>query len=79
MPHSRHRHKHSHRHQNPAHAHGSGSRRKASGILSVFMAILGGAIALLSVGTDWAWIAVGALAGLVAGYFLGRFIDRNTQ
>ena len=79
MARSRHRHKHGH---HPAHANHPNTaarqqtRRSAVGIMVVFIAILGLGVAFISVGTDIVWMITGAAIGAVAGYLIGRSMDK---
>jgi ABC-type dipeptide/oligopeptide/nickel transport system permease subunit len=44
--------------------------------MTVFVGLLGLFIAFLAAGTDILWLIVGTLAGVVAGYLIGRSMDR---
>ena len=78
MARSRHRHKHAHHpaHANQPHAAKQESRRSAVGIMVVFIGILGLGVAFISVGADIVWLLTGAVAGAIAGYLIGRSMDR---
>jgi hypothetical protein len=81
MPRSRTRHKHHHQqhHSNPPQQQAqakTSTRRSAVSIMIVFIGLLGLFIAFIAAGTDILWLIVGALAGAVAGYFIGRSMDR---
>ncbi|WP_315824330.1 hypothetical protein [Paraflavitalea speifideaquila] len=66
------------------HAHAShsskGSRQQAKGkavkIMMVFMGVLGLFVAYVSAGPDLLWLTIGTAAGVVAGYFVGRSMDK---
>ena len=82
MPRSRTRHKH-HQHQhhpNQPQPQQQGKhtprRRSAVTIMTVFIGILGLFIAFIAAGTDILWLVAGALAGAVAGYFIGHSMDK---
>ncbi len=82
MPQSRHRHKHGHahhRHAKPAQQHTAArppQRRSAITIMVIFLAIFGIGIAWITAGASFVWLAVGALAGAVVGYFIGQSMDK---
>jgi hypothetical protein len=79
MPQSRHRHKHPHHHQAaPAQQPRAAKtvRRSVVAIMIIFIGLLGTGVALLSTGNDPIWLLTGALAGGIAGYFIGRGMDR---
>jgi predicted TIM-barrel enzyme len=44
-------------------------------VLAIFVAFLGVAIALFTVGTDILWMIVGAATGGVTGYLIGKNMD----
>ncbi len=73
MPQSRNRHKH---HQQQPHHHSPVKpKRSAAMVLAIFVAFLGVAIALFTVGTDILWMIVGAATGGVTGYLIGKNMD----
>lgn len=82
MAQSRHRHKHAH---HPAHPHPTNSARrppargKGTRIMMVFLGTLGVFVAYISAGPELLWLIAGALLGAVAGYFVGRSMDRATR
>lgn len=81
MAQSRHRHKHAH-HAHPPHPT-TGSRqqaqRKAVKIMMIFLGVLGLFVAYVSAGPDLLWLTIGAAAGVVAGFFVGRSMDKATN
>lgn len=82
MAQSRHRHKHTHHHAHPPHP-GAGTRhqaqRKAVTIMMIFMGVLGLFVAYVSAGPELLWLTVGAVCGVVAGYFVGRSMDNAAK
>lgn len=79
MPRSRTRHKHHHHHSNQSQQQTqvkTSTRRSAVSIMIVFIGVLGLFIAFIAAGTDILWLVIGALAGVIAGYFIGRSMDR---
>lgn len=81
MPQSRTRHKHQ---QHPPHgegsfepAHHTKPKRKAVGIMAVLVSVMSILIAILSTTFSYAWIALAAGIGALAGYFIGHGIDRS--
>jgi len=83
MAQSRHRHKHTHQHTHHHMQHHSataGSKQQTRGravrIMMVFLGVLGLFVAYVSAGPDLLWLTVGVIAGVVAGYFVGRSMDR---
>lgn len=84
MAQSRHRHKHTHQHTHHHAQHHSataGSKQQAQGkavrIMMVFLGVLGLFVAYVSAGPDLLWLTVGVIAGVVAGYFVGRSMDKT--
>jgi hypothetical protein len=79
MAQSRHRHKHTHQHAHTPHT-ASHSRQQAKGkairIMMVFMGVLGLFVAYVSAGPELLWLIVGTAAGVTAGYFVGRSMDK---
>jgi uncharacterized membrane protein YfcA len=79
MAQSRHRHKHAHPHAHPSHP-STGSRqqakRKAVTIMMIFMGVLGLFVAYVSAGPELLWLALGMAVGVVAGFFVGRSMDK---
>jgi len=80
MAQSRHRHKHAHTHAHPSHP-SSGSRhqakRKAVTIMMVFLGVLGLFVAYVSAGPELLWLTLGTVAGIIAGFFVGRSMDKT--
>jgi hypothetical protein len=80
MAQSRHRHKHAHQHAHPPHP-GTGNRphsqRKAVTIMMIFIGTLGLFVAYVSAGPDLLWLTAGTAAGVVAGFFVGRYMDKT--
>jgi len=74
MPHSRHRHKHeSHQpHHHPAPPKPS---RKATPIITFLAAIFGLVVGAMASESNLLWMIIGAIAGTIAGYFIGKNID----
>ncbi|MDF2188903.1 hypothetical protein [Paraflavitalea sp. CAU 1676] len=86
MAQSRHRHKHGHQHAHhhaQHHSTAAGTRQQAPGkavrIMMIFLGVLGLFVAYVSAGPDLLWLTVGVIAGVVAGYFVGRSMERATQ
>jgi uncharacterized membrane protein len=77
MAQSRQRHKHSHHHAQhpPVAGVKRNAQTKAVNIMMIFMGVLGVFVAYLSAGPELLWLAVGAVAGIAAGYFIGRSMD----
>lgn len=80
MAQSRHRHKHAHHHAHPPHPT-AGTRhhaqRKAVTIMMIFMGVLGLFVAYVSAGPDLLWLTIGLVAGVVAGFLVGRSMDKT--
>jgi hypothetical protein len=76
MPRSKQR-KHHHDQQTPLNLVKSGKSRSAEKVAIIFFALLGLGIAFFAAGTSVLWLAIGAIAGAVAGYFFGKQIDRS--
>lgn len=77
MAHSRHRHKHHHT-THPTHLpHAEKKKKSAKGFMMILLAVFGAVIPLVAIGNNLLWIAAGAIAGAVAGYFLGNQIDKS--
>ena len=80
MAQSRHRHKHAHHHAQPTHS-ATGTRphaqRKAVTIMMIFIGVLGLFVAYVSAGPDLLWLTTGTVAGVVAGFFVGRYMDKT--
>lgn len=77
MPNSRHRHKH---HGPQQHTHSTTpkpQKRNAATLMAIFVGVFGAAISALFSHSDFMWIAIGTLAGAVAGYFVGKGIDNT--
>lgn len=81
MAQSRHRHKQAHHVHAPHPAAGNRqqAQRKAIKIMMIFLGVLGLFVAYVSAGPDLVWLTIGAVAGVVAGYFVGRSIDKATS
>lgn len=45
----------------------------------IFLGTLGVFVAYISAGPELLWLAVGAVAGVAGGYFVGRSMDRATR
>jgi uncharacterized membrane protein len=78
MAQSRHRHKHAHRHAHPPFPTAGSkhsTQRKAVKIMMIFMGVLGLFVAYVSAGPDLLWLIAGAVAGVAAGFFVGRSMD----
>lgn len=78
MAQSRHRHKHAHQHAHPTHPSTGpkqSTQRKAVKIMMIFMGVLGLFVAYVSAGPDLLWLIAGAVAGVAAGFLVGRSMD----
>lgn len=79
MPQSRHRHKHGHSHAKHPPAQPlpkAAPRRSAITIMVIFLGLLGIAVAAMTAGGNFLWLAAGALAGGIMGYFIGQSMDK---
>ncbi len=47
--------------------------------MSILGAVMGAVIALIASDSNVLWIIAGAVAGLAAGYFLGKGIDKTVE
>lgn len=52
-------------------------KSKATGIFTVAGAIIGLAVSYFATEASYLWMAVGTIAGGVAGYFIGRRVDAD--
>lgn len=78
MAQSRHRHKHTH-HAHPHHPT-AGKQQvhyKGAKIMMIFLGVLGIFVAYVSAGPDLLWLTIGAAAGVVAGYLVGKSMDKT--
>lgn len=57
--------------------HTAGPRTKAAWIMAVVGAVFGIGISYIATQGDWIWIAVSLAVFAVAGYLVGRRIDRE--
>jgi Glycine zipper len=78
MPHSRHRHKHE-SHQPHHHPAPPKPARKATPIITFLAAIFGLVVGAMASESNWLWMAIGAIAGTLAGYFIGKNIDNTAD
>lgn len=79
MPQSRGRHKHGHphaKHPPVTHSPKAAPRRSAITIMVIFLGVLGIAVAFMTAGSNFLWLAAGALAGGIMGYFIGHSMDK---
>lgn len=81
MPESRNRVKHHHPHHphHPTAHHQKKIKRSAALVVAVLVAILGLAIAFLTQGADTFWLLTGTISGALAGYFVGRSMDKSIE
>ncbi|MBS1655497.1 MAG: hypothetical protein JSU05_11670 [Bacteroidetes bacterium] len=77
MPRSSKRHHHHQQHPTPP-AHPK-KTKSAVPVTTLFFGILGLGIAYFAAGSDFMWMAVGAIAGAAIGYFFGHGIDRSVS
>jgi hypothetical protein len=54
-------------------------KSKASGIFTVAGAIIGLAVSYFATDASYLWMAVGTVAGGIAGYFIGKKIDDDSK
>jgi len=54
-------------------------KSKASGIFTVAGAIIGLAVSYFATDASYIWMAVGTVAGGLAGYFIGRKVDQDSK
>jgi hydrogenase/urease accessory protein HupE len=47
--------------------------------MMIFIGVLGLFVAYVSAGPDLLWLTVGTIAGVVAGYFVGRSMDNAAK
>jgi hypothetical protein len=82
MARSHHRKKHKEHLRQYQHHQDTGSTRvkkaKVGGTFAIVGLILGAAIGYFGTDGKATWIALGALAGGLAGYFAGRYFDKET-
>lgn len=76
MPKSKQRKKH-HDYQPPANAVKSKKNRSAVPVGIIFFALIGIGIVFFAVGSDPLWLLLGAVAGVIGGYFFGRQVNRS--
>ncbi|MDP4265791.1 MAG: hypothetical protein Q8941_24955, partial [Bacteroidota bacterium] len=72
----------SHRHRKPhpqTHEHHAKKKSSSIPVFVIFLGALGAGIAFFAAGPDIAWILAGAAAGMIAGFFIGRTIDRQGE
>ncbi len=77
MPHSRQRHKHPD-HQVQHHVVKPESKRNAATIFAIIIGIFGLVIGAFASDTDMLWMILSAAVGVIAGYMIGRAIDKTT-
>lgn len=77
MARSHHRKKHKH-FQPPAH-NGNTNKKKgsASTVIAISVAFVAFVISYFASSGNWIWVISIAIAGAVAGYFIGKNIDKN--
>ncbi|MCW3112954.1 MAG: hypothetical protein JWR18_1350 [Segetibacter sp.] len=82
MPQSRNRpkhHQHVHHHVGPSHTTHRKVKRSAAFVISILTAVLGLAVAYFTRGLDVLWLLIGAGIGAVAGYLVGRGLDKSIE
>ncbi len=79
-PHHRKKHKEHLRqfkHDHDGAASSSSAKGKTTGLFSIIGAATGFGISYFAAGPSALWLAVGAAAGAVAGYYIGKRIDSD--
>lgn len=78
MPATRKKHKSQHQ---PIPVHTGSSipkvKRSAALVIAILSGVFGLLIVVITLGTDWLWMIVGAVGGAVIGYLLGHSIDKS--
>jgi len=54
-------------------------KSKATGIFTVAGAIIGLAVSYFATEASYLWMAIGTVAGVVAGYFIGHRVDADSK
>jgi hypothetical protein len=52
-------------------------KAKGSGVFAIVGAVFGLGISYVAASGAITWIAIGTIAGLVAGYYIGKMIDKG--
>jgi uncharacterized membrane-anchored protein len=76
MPQSKKR-KHHHEFHPAANAEKAKKNKSAVLVAGIFFCLLGIGIAYFAAGASLLWLLTGAVAGVVAGYFFGKQIDKS--
>lgn len=56
---------------------GSAAKSRAANILAIGGAIFGLAISYFATNGDWMWVSIATIVCVIAGYLVGRAIDRG--
>lgn len=70
---------HHHDHTHAGVAHKPKKKRKASTLMAVFIGLVGLGIAYFSSGASYIALAAGAIVGAIAGYLIGRQMDKMAE
>jgi len=76
MPRSKKRKQH-HDYHPPANAVKSKKNKSAVMIGVIFFGLIGAGIAFFAAGSNPIWLIVGAVAGVIGGYYFGRQLDKS--
>ena len=82
MPQTRHRHKNHPHHSHPQPPQPSFKptpKKNAKIIFTIFLGLLGVAIAFFSGGTDTLYLTIGGAAGAIIGFLIGNNIDKTAS
>ncbi|HVZ56730.1 MAG TPA: hypothetical protein VG870_08750 [Chitinophagaceae bacterium] len=79
MPSSHHRRKHKHVQPPPNRRDQGKSKGNAAGVMAFIGGVAGLAISYFAAQESLVWIATGTVAGTLAGFLLGRQLDRSSS